>query len=462
LPTLTSIICLAESGEDEPESFISTKTKGKKKRTRKDDEEDSDSEPPRPPLAENTHHNRHKLRLEYAQDQALEMPPPNPKKTKTGSKKNPSKSARNREENDDDYEEERRINGQMTQKEEDNFRAQMRLHAMSVAKNIKVTEAMLQAVKKATKRELWKTCKFIKNEAFLHKATNFVMNKLQLAEMDGKTGKLLIKTEEIWKEVHKDTVREAMNKQRNYVNGEVQKFVFGALCKDRTDIPNIEEIKDLALREKLDDKTDDAVREDMEKKFVVYVSELLPRVAGATYWGPGNRNYHLPSSHMIEQDVPQGSGLPTSTYAVTESDEAYLVVMWENFYDKWTKQVEKYKQSVEDHKEDPNVPLFSVKNDKTDYECEYTNAKAGSLKYGGWRAKGIEEYDKLCAKIKKNRVEEKKYLRAVEKVCLVTIQKNVGILSAADEEVKGKKPQNKSEAAFADVDAGDDYDFATW
>ena len=42
------------------------------------------------------------------------------------------------------------------------------------------------------------------------------------------------------------------------------------------------------------------------------------------------------------------------------------------------------------------------------------------------------------------------------------IQKNAGIISATDEAAKWKKPQNKLEAAFADEDAGDDYDFATW
>ena len=165
---------------------------------------------------------------------------------------------------------------------------------------------------------------------------------------------------------------------------------------------------------------------------------------------------------MIEQDVPEGSGLPTSTYAVTESDEAYLVVMWDNFYDKWVKQVEKYKESVEDQKKDPSVKLFSVKDDKTDYKCKYSNPKGGSLIYGGWRVTGIDEFHNLCAAIKKNREEQRKYLRAVEQDCLVTIQKKAGIISATAEAAKGKKPQNKSEAAFADEDAGDDYDFATW
>ena len=205
-----------------------------------------------------------------------------------------------------------------------------------------------------------------------------------------------------------------MNKQQNYVNGEVQKYVYAALCDDRTDIPNIAEIKDLALRNKLDDKTPKAVREDMEKKFVVYVSELLPRIAGATYWGPTNRNYHLPSSYKIQQEVPDGSGLPTSMYAVTESDEAYLVVMYDNFYDKWVQQVAKYKKSVEDRKADPTVELYCVKDDKTDYGCKYSNPKGGSLIYGGWRSKGIKDFHNLCNDIKKNRVEQKKYLRAVE------------------------------------------------
>ena len=104
--------------------------------------------------------------------------PPRRQKQKQAAMKTPSKSTQNRAENEANHGGELRIEEQMTKEEEEFCRAQMRFHAQKVAPNMKVSVAMEQSVKKATKRELWKSCKFIKNEAFLHKATNFVMNKL--------------------------------------------------------------------------------------------------------------------------------------------------------------------------------------------------------------------------------------------------------------------------------------------
>ena len=77
-------------------------------------------------------------------------------------------------------------------------------------------KAMSREVAKCTKQQLWKVCKFIKNENKLIKATRFVMRNLELAEMEGLEGQELAEAEEIWIATYKDDVRQALNKQRNY------------------------------------------------------------------------------------------------------------------------------------------------------------------------------------------------------------------------------------------------------
>jgi len=370
---------------------------------------------------------------------------------------------RKRQEQDSDAEDVERNQGEMSKKEAANHRAKMRLHAQSVAKSHTVSDAMIAQVKKVTSKELWKHCKFFKNEDFLRKGTNFVMQKLELAELEGLSQKERIKREEIWKEVHAPYVREALNKHRNYVSGEIQKVVWNALTTDQeATLPNPQEIKLLMTRDQLDESTDDTVREDMERKFVTYVNVLLPKVAGNKWWGPAVRHYYLPSFHKHDVFVPEGSGLECSVDAVSASDEAFLVVVFENSHAKWKAQADKYKKSVLDNQADHEVEIFVPKNDKTDYQLPCTNAKAGNLKFGGWKENGIKAFDRYKDKVEKSREDNPDFNKSVEEDCLVQIQKAEGILEGDDKAPKGKKKKGKSHNVFAEEDAGAEDDFDLW
>ena len=443
----------------EEESFISPpptrkSTKKKRRKHSSGDDSESDQEPERAPLADRNHQNRCEIRTKHDLDMAKRAPPPSGKRRRlaqkaAGRQQNSKEPPRNGEE--------------MSAEEEASYRAKMRLQAQSVVKNMVVSDAMASAVKKCTNQELWKICKFFKNDNFLRKGTNFVMQKLELAELQGLDLKERIKKEEIWKELHAPVVRESLNKHRNYVCGEIQKLVYEALCKDQTaDLPNKKEIKQLMTRDKLEEDTEPALKADMEAKFVTYVNVLLPKVAGNKYWGTGTRHYQLPSSSYHDICVPEGSGLDPTVEAVTASDEAFLVIVFENCYDKWEQQAAKYKKSVQDNQVDSRVEIFVPKTDKTDYNLPYTNSKAGNLKYGGWKAEGIKKFDEYTAKIEKNRQTDGKYLKEVEEENLVRIQKKEGLIEAADKDAKKKNKKGKSEAAFADVDAGEEDDFGCW
>ena len=84
--------------------------------------------------------------------------------------------------------------------------------------------AMVREVQSTTKKGLWKICKFIKNDQKLNKAVKYVMEMMDLADFDGLEGEALVSAQEEWKVHHSKFVRQALNKQRNYV----QQVSFGA------------------------------------------------------------------------------------------------------------------------------------------------------------------------------------------------------------------------------------------
>ena len=350
----------------------------------------------------------------------------------------------------------------MTPKQEEAYRNKMKVYARSAVKTMKVSEAMDAAVSKCTSKELSKKTKFLKNDGYIAKACNFVMNKLQPAELQGLTGKELIRAQEVWKELHAPVITKAINKHRCYVNGELQKWAKEAFKQNRKDIPNKKEIRLLMERENLDSDTAPAVRKDMEAKLVTYVNEMLPKVAGNKYFGPGTRHYECPSFFEHPQEVPEGSNLDDYVQAVSEADEAFLVLLWENSYDKWVEQDRKYKVSVEENKKDPNKPIYEAKEDKTDYKLPYTNPKAGNNKYGGYTKNGIILFDKMKAAIMNNRAKNEQFIKDVEVANLIRIQKKEEIIQPTDTDRKTKKRKGKAEAQFADEDAGEEDNFDDW
>ena len=134
----------------------------------------------------------------------------------------------------------------------------LKLERTGQASRLKSTnqKAMSREVAKCTKQQLWKICKFIKSESKLVKATRFVMQKLDLAEMEGLEGKDLAEAEEVWIATYKDDVRVALNKQRNYCQQELRGLMEQVFKEKKEDeFPNVGEMEALVMRDHLDDDT---------------------------------------------------------------------------------------------------------------------------------------------------------------------------------------------------------------
>ena len=446
--------------EGEISTYIDTSSQSNKKRKKPSDDEESDHEPNRPPLSASLHANRERVRLDHHKTMAKRTSIPHASATKKAPRKKASRRKGEESDSEEEGNNENRVG--IDKKEEEKIRQRIRFAISSGTMALNKSEAMELVVAKTTKRELWKICKFIKNEDFLLKATNYVMQCLDLSDFEGYHGKELIERQEIWKATYSSVVREALNRHRNYVQGEIRKVVFEDLiANDPPDLPNKEELVNLVLRDKLEDDTPKDEREHHEKLFDKYWTVLLPKVAGNSFWGPSRRHYYLPSNGKDDRLVPEGSELEESVPLVSASDEAFLAVTYINAYHKWVKQAEKHEESVEKRKTDPNALLYDPSKDKEDYKLPYTNAKAGNKKFGGWRSEGILKYDKLVKDIEDNRKKNRKFVKDVEAAALERIQKEVGIIGD-NESAKKKKPKTKSENYFADAKAGKENDFSTW
>lgn len=316
--------------------------------------------------------------------------------------------------------------------------------AKSVSKPGNMT-AMEREVTKTTKNALWKVCKFIKNETKLDKAATFVMKNLELQELEGLEGTELAEAEETWKATYRSDIRVALNNQRNYVQQEVRAVVVALFETNQEDkVPNVEEMAELVMRDKLDNKTEDAELERYQKLFDFYWNELMPKVAGHSYWGPAKRHHVLLSSGKKEPDDPE-----CETY-VTASDEAFLLVLWENCFKKWQYScLEKRKDAAKD-----------VDEEAPEMATPYTNSKAGQKKFGGWNEAGIRKYVEHQANIKGNRVDEVEFVKAVEEAALERIRK---VEKLEEKEAKRKTKKRKpSEPGAFDDETDDENDFSSW
>jgi hypothetical protein len=316
------------------------------------------------------------------------------------------------------------------------------------------TGAMYGQVMKHTKGFLWHTCKFLKNENKLMKATSMIMDRMNLRELEGKTGQDLVEAQEMWMAKHKNHVRVELNCQRNYVQQELRVFMMNEVfAKGKEDEwPDPKQIRALALRDGLQEICEEDAngeetpkqiedREMNEKLFDKYWDVLIPKVAGFQNWQPARRHYGLLSySEPLHSDR---EGHDQEPY-VSAADEAFIVVLWENCCKKWKYWAEQKKNKKPLDKEHP------------DMVTPYTHAKGGRAKFGGWLDNGKGKYKTLVHQIRNNRVNEKPYVEQVEREALKRIRK----LHNKDElDAKRKRPKMvKAVAALEEESSGDDDD----
>ena len=92
----------------------------------------------------------------------------------------------------------------------------------------------------------------------------------------------------------------------------------------------------------------------------------------------------------------------TGKTAVTASDEAFALLLFENYSDKWFAQ---YKEAMEkdDNRHDNRNLMEATVQEKKRFTGKYTSRKNGQCEYGGWSKRGMERYNHFWHLVKKDR-----------------------------------------------------------
>ena len=301
----------------------------------------------------------------------------------------------------------------------------VRLAAAKMAPSSK-DETMVLQVQKAVKRDLWRLVKFIGNEEQVRKAGLMVIDLLLIKDFlvteedpEEKQQEVQVAVEQ-WLTTYASDIRQANGEQRSYVQSEMKKIVL-AFLKRVGKIPTPKEFFQLSQRN-LSRTTPDQ-QADQEELFDFYVT-LLSAVAGSATYGEKQRRTD-PISACKTQD---------GKTAVTISTEAFLVVMYENCYNKWLN-MHKWKEV---DKNPGSIPKYSrVRHAQTqDFMAKFSDTLAGNSQYGGWSREGIEKFNAYIKAFKTLRETNSEGCRAEE---LLSVSR---FKAAYDEERKRKRAEN--------------------
>jgi hypothetical protein len=111
----------------------------------------------------------------------------------------------------------------------------------------------------------------------------------------------------------------------------------------------------------------------LEKEaFQWFIGEFVASVSGAKVWG--RKKYYYRVSEAV---IDKGS----EELVVTVSDEAFAILLYENYIHKW---ITRYHTERRGEKGDKKI------------KGKYTSSVMGHCLYGGWSAEGVARFNELC------------------------------------------------------------------
>jgi hypothetical protein len=147
--------------------------------------------------------------------------------------------------------------------------------------------------------------------------------------------------------------------------------------------------------------------------FQFYWEELLPKQVGSCVWSKDVRNYTT-ISEAIRKDVTHKS-MPM----ITSEDEAFTVLVVENSYDRWMKEIQE-KDGAQQQDD------TSSKKKRPNYNGRYTTTDQGQNEWGGWTDEGLAIFNRYVDINRAARKEKK--AQAIERACLAGLKKKYNIV----------------------------------
>ena len=137
-----------------------------------------------------------------------------------------------------------------------------------------------------------------------------------------------------------------------------------------------------------------------KEAFLWFVGEFLQTVCGMRAWG-SRKKYRSTISDATSSD--------TGNAIVTISDEAFALLLYDAYIDKWIKRYH------EDRRGEPRTPRMVGK---------YTKNEDASSEYGGWSDEGIEMFNMLGGIVEDDR--KSRNARDAEEWVLKSLREQVG------------------------------------
>ena len=266
------------------------------------------------------------------------------------------------------------------------------IRAMSKAEGQRNQERHIaERVKAFVINRLFRKIKFVTNDAMVHEAMTMIMDQEDVPQHK----RFEFQTIYTW------TFNFALNSKRSTCE------TAGKKCVVDETWPKFKKLgKKLFTIEELC-KLRRAETEREQEAFFWFFGEFLECVCGARHWGKQKEHQLISKATLIG----------TREKIVTKSDEAFALLLYENYIDKWKKQGnieddedEQYEDCAEEDekKEDDDDSVHSAGSQKKKtiskaVRGKYTCHNNGTMKYGGWSDQGMTRFNELYDLVKEDR-----------------------------------------------------------
>ena len=249
------------------------------------------------------------------------------------------------------------------------------------------------------KSDIFRKIKFINSDASFQQAIRLVMDHENVPEQQRGHFQML----------YESVFNEALNTKRSSCEQSGGKIVRETIAKFKLTGEELFTMDELC-------KLRRATTERELQAFYWFFGTYLECVCGRRYWGKQKTRQLI-----SEAREPGGRGR-----IVTKSDEAFALLMFENYIDKW-----KSLPPVDDEAEDSDSEQGQRKKKaKPRQRGAYTATKSGHCKYGGWSHEGIARFNELYSLVQEDR--QCTQAEAMEKQLLAFCMGQAGLVHGRD------------------------------
>ncbi|MGL6009651.1 MAG: hypothetical protein ACRC1D_09370 [Culicoidibacterales bacterium] len=262
------------------------------------------------------------------------------------------------------------------------------------------------------KSVIFRKIKFINSDAMFQKAINLVMDHEDVPNHQRMRFRML----------YESVFNEALNTKRSSCEQSGGKIVREALSKFEESGEDFFSIEELTkLRRASTDRERNA--------FFWFYGTFLESVCGRRNWGK------MKANDLISNATEKGG----RDKVVTKSDEAFALLMFENYIDKWKSPPgndDDRETNERGRKKQPRV------------RGKYTSVKSGHCKYGGWSHAGMARFNELYKIVEMDRASS--VAEAMERELLAFCRKQMGSKHGLDVE---QSQEGDNAEAIVDTEA---------